>query len=323
MDDADRTFAGLAPCLCSHDAYSVVVPTSVTFELAVVTSNGSRSSITAPIRLLSVARSSPQSLNSKLRCCVAAPVGVRWDGRCQLTPLDSHVARPIGQAEHIEGVRLEEFRAEVSEGVGRLPANPLWLNLADLIGSRVVRVHDEVARVARFVVEGDAEQRERELASADHDWRALSLEMMQQLPSARRHVISGLEHLGPTRDAERVVEIVGEVLRAQPHLLAEECPRILCAGCGHDTHERGVEGGMWKEGVEGGGWKEGVEGRGWEGWSGPGELWHWLSTWLQCSTVIRGHQRPSAAIGGHQRPSEAMKRRSEVLTCPQCSTSVF
>ena len=56
--DRTFTFAGLAPCL-SHTAYSVVVPTSVTFELALVTSNGSRSSSMALIRLLSVARSPP------------------------------------------------------------------------------------------------------------------------------------------------------------------------------------------------------------------------------------------------------------------------
>lgn len=93
----------------------------------------------------------------------------------------------------------------------------------------IVRVHDEILDLPRLLVEVDADERERELAASNHDGGTLRLEVVQELAPTRRHVVARLEVFRAARDPELVLHVIGEVLRAQPHLLAEQRPRVLTA----------------------------------------------------------------------------------------------
>ena len=61
-----------------------------------------------------------------------------------------------------------------------------------------------------------AEQREGELAAADHDRRALGLEVVREATAVRRDVVAALVGRGPALDAERMLEEETELQRADP-----------------------------------------------------------------------------------------------------------
>ena len=54
--------------------------------------------------------------------------------------LHSHAARPLRQAEVVQLALLEELGAEVRRRVLRLPPDPLWPDLRELVRADVVRV---------------------------------------------------------------------------------------------------------------------------------------------------------------------------------------
>ena len=71
-----------------------------------------------------------------------------------------------------------------------------------------MRVHDEVAHLARTLIEVDAEECEGELAAADHHGRALCLEVVQQLARAAGDGLARLVELVFARHTQCVVEVV-------------------------------------------------------------------------------------------------------------------
>mmetsp|Transcript_9215 Transcript_9215/g.30606 ORF Transcript_9215/g.30606 Transcript_9215/m.30606 type:complete len:275 (-) Transcript_9215:477-1301(-) len=143
--------------------------------------------------------------------------------------LHSHAARPLRQAEVVQLALLEELGAEVRRRVLRLPPDPLWPDLRELVRADVVRVHDQEARLARPLVEVDAEEGEGELAAANHHRRALRLEMARQLPRVRGDVVPRRAAEEAALDAEGVLEVEAEVLRSEPRPLPQQPVRLLAA----------------------------------------------------------------------------------------------
>ena len=63
---------------------------------------------------------------------------------------------PLREAEVIGDILVEESRAQVGLGFSALPTDPLRLDLAQLVRAGVVRVHDEEARLARLLRDGQS-----------------------------------------------------------------------------------------------------------------------------------------------------------------------
>jgi len=93
------------------------------------------------------------------------------------------------------------------------------MDLRKVVGSDVMRVHDQEAYVARVWVKIDTKQRKGELAATNHDRRALRLEVVDERARAARNVVArgALEDLA--RDTESVLQEEGDVLRSEPLLL--------------------------------------------------------------------------------------------------------
>jgi len=82
----------------------------------------------------------------------------------------------LWQAEVVEGVFDEEVRG--------LPAAPSALDdTLDVVDPGVVRIQNQKSNIAGGWVEINTQQTVRQLATADHDWSALGLEVQRQFAS--------------------------------------------------------------------------------------------------------------------------------------------